>query len=239
MTKKNFFETSDDDSSLKVKSGGSFGLNTGTISKFEFVEKENFTSIDINVKIGEREYFSRHFLNEKVYGNDGLLGPGDEGYEDAFFNKNKQIVAVINHALKALGVSGDDISKVAKELDPDKLFEGTKKLVSLVPSGYQTKDVDIFLQYQYNIKSGQDRTYLELPSNMKDGAFLCIHDDSKNYKEVKGKDLKYVNEAGEEHPFYRSEFYMKGNKTHVQKEGKDNSSEPVISENDAKKSSWN
>lgn len=239
---KNIFGVEADDKSLQTKKGGVFGLNTGNISKLEFVEEtseeNSYKAVDLVTKIGDREYFNRFFLNDRVYNkNNELIGPGDENYEDEYYNHYSQIVAVIKHALGALGVSKETINSALAGVTSDQLFEGMKRMTGLVPSGFQNIPVDIFLEYQWNIPAGQDRTFLTLPKNMKGGEFLCASMTPQgSWTEVRGSaGLHYVDDAGNKHLFQRSETYMESNKAIQQGV---NDSPEVSPQQASQRSSW-
>lgn len=220
---KNIFGFNDTDESLKGKSGGGkFGLNTGTISLLAFTDKAGKdgapgNAVDIHFKIGDREYRRRLFdstgqtLNGK---KNTKVAPGEEGYDDLYFEDMGTKIAVIKHALKAVGVTQEMIDKVSATLDPTKITEGLQTLLSLVPADYQNKPVDAFLEYQWNIAEGQDKTYPELPKNMKGGRFLSPSvKPTGQWNEVINEDgLTYVDDAGNVHPFDRNASFMESNK---------------------------
>ena len=227
---KNIFAIEADDSSLQTKQGGQFGLNsTAHVTTFEFEEgvskkdETPYKAVNIVYQVGDKEYKSAFFLNESVYvgsGNDRkLLSPGDEGYEDAYYNNYVQVIAVIKHTLGALGVTKDTINKALVGITGDQLIEGIQKLVSLVPAGFQKIPVDFFLEYQWNISEGQDRTYLTAPKNMKGGEFVvpAVKPVGK-WTEVRDAEegLSYIDDNGAKHPFTRNNGYMESNKAKQQ-----------------------
>lgn len=235
---KNIFGVDAEDKNLQTKEGGVFGLNTGNITKIAFVEEntegKEFKAIDLSTKIGDREFYQRFFLNESVYGSgdSGLLNPGDEGYEDAYYNHYSQIVAVIKHALGAVGVSKEAIANSLSNIGNNQLVEGMKKLVELAPSDIASKPVDIFLEYQWSIPEGKDRTYLMLPKNMKGGEFLTASvAPVGKWEEVRTSEgMHYVDNSGNKHPFTRSASFMEGNKANQQGVGAQASSpDPITS----------
>lgn len=235
---KNIFGVEAEDKNLQAKQGGVFGLNTGSITKIAYVEEntegKDFKAIDLSTKIGDREFYQRFFLNESVYGSGdaGLLNPGDEGYEDAYYNYYSQIVAVIKHALGAVGVSKEAIARSLEGIASNQLVEGMKKMVELAPSDISSRSVDIFLEYQWSIPEGRDRTYLTLPKNMKGGEFLCASvSPVGKWEEVRtGEGMHYVDNSGNKHPFTRSTSFMEGNKANQQGAGaQTNSPDPSAS----------
>ena len=221
---KNIFGFNDTDESLKGKSGGGkFGLNTGVISLFAFNDKAGKdgaegNAVDIHFKIGDREYRRRLFdsTGKELYTKkNAKVSPGDEGYDELYFEDMGTKIAVIKHALKAVGVTQELLNKVSASLDPADITGGIKTLLTLVPAGYETKPVDAFLEYQWNIAEGQDKTYPELPKNMKGGRFLTASVKAVGtWNEVINDEtgLSYVDDAGNVHPFDRTPAYMDGNK---------------------------
>ena len=93
---------------------------------------------------------------------------------------------------------------------------------SLLPSDYATKPLDVFLQYQWVIKGDNDKTYLELPKNMKDGYWICPAQVG-NFTEKREDGLTYVNEQGINHPFERKAYFLESPKAYQQTEGENSS----------------
>ena len=246
---KNIFGVNDNDESLKGKSGGKFGLNHGVVSKIEFLDnagKDGAASnaVDIWVQIGERDYRRRLYeTTGALFGPKNVkVEPGEDGYQDLFFTDMSQKIAVIKHALKAVGVTQADIDKVVATLDPTKIAEGMKTLVTLAPAQYQKQPVDFFLEYQWEIAEDQDKTYPELPKNMKGGYFLIpsVKPVGK-WTEVRDeKGLHYVDDAGNVHPFERDTAYMESNKGTQQGVGNTSAGAALANATatDAKKSTW-
>lgn len=219
---KNIFGVKADDSSLQSSSSGKFGLNTGNITEISYKEEQkdgnDMKYVDIVVKLGDREQRSRFFLNTEVYHDNNLIGPGADGYETAYFSHYGQIVAIIKHALGAVGVTELTIDAATAGLTSDQLFEGMAKLASLFPVDAPSKLVDIFLEYQWSIPQGQTRTFLQLPKNMKGGACYVPHvAPVGRWQEVISEEgLKYIDDAGNTHPFVKNKAFMDSPKANLQ-----------------------
>ena len=248
---KNIFGVNDTDGALKGKSsGGKFGLNQGTISKFEFIDtagKDNGpgNAVDIWVKINERDYRRRLYeTTGALFGpKNTKVEPGEDTYQDLFYADMGQKIAVIKHALKAVGITQANIDKISATLDPTKIGEGLKALVELVPAQYQNATVDCFLEYQWEIAEDQDKTFPELPKNMKGGYFLIpAIKPVGTWKEVRDeKGLHYIDDAGNTHLFERDTAYMESNKGTQQGAGSPSAGivlSNTFSTNDAKKTTW-
>ncbi len=218
-----FGVVNDEDDSLKGKSGtvGKFGLNTGVISKLEFTDtagKDNGpgNAVDIWFQLGEREYRRRLYeTTGSLFGKkNAKIEPGEEGYDELYKIDMTQKMAVINHAIKAVGVTNEQIAKVLGQGAAD-FTDWCNKVLSLVPAGFQNKPVDAFLEYQWEIAEDQDKTYPELPKNMKGGAFLkpAVIPVGGTWNEVRDdKGLSYEDGAGNKHPFERDIAYLESNK---------------------------
>lgn len=215
-----------DDEDASLKGGGNygkFGLNQNCFfTKFEFnpnagANGASMDAVDLSIKIGEKEYMKRIFdvdSNRSVYGTNGqLLNPGDPGFDEAIEKVKKQVSAVVIHAVKSLGVTQSKIN--AAFVNPVNSFrEWAIKLLSLLPKDYTKRPVDVFLQYQWQISEGQNKTYLEIPKNLKDGKFLCPAIPG-TFEE--GRDdalgLHYYNKENDTyHLFVRSNSYLSSNK---------------------------
>lgn len=212
----------DTDDSLKTKSGGQFGLNQGLLTKFEYnpnagADGAAANAIDITVMVEEREFRLRIYETTRVFDKDNneIQDVNSPEYAAAYNADWKQKNAVIVHILKAFRTE-EEIKQAFSVAIPDfKTFATIAQ--SLMPDNFQTKPIDVFLEYQWNISDGQDKTYLQLPKNMKGGYFF-VPSLPGQWKEVIQEDgsLVYKNEAGAEHPFHRDKNFMEGNKANQQ-----------------------
>ena len=198
------------------KQGGKFGLNTGAfVTKFEFnanAGKDGAAgdAIDLTVQVGEREYRHRFFPITKVFAKEGgeITDVSSEEYKEAFKKEVDQFNAVISDVVKCF-VSAEDLrTALATPIPTFKDFANiVTRLVQATPN-WQKKPVDVFLQYQWSPQGDNDKTYLELPKNVKHGAFI-VASQGEGFKEEKtATSLKYVKEDGTEHPFKRGEWFL-------------------------------
>lgn len=234
----NYFAIEDTDTSLQSKAQGNFGLNKATFSKIEYIENagkggEYGVAVDINLLVNDREYRRRIFdstgqamLNSKNV----RVNPGEEGYQALFIARVTQDIAVIKHALKAAGVADEAIKALSAQGAGKTIAEGMRALVALLPEGYKSKQVDVFLEYQWEMGNDASQTYVEIPKNMKGGLFLVPHVVPNGaWNEVREEDgsLKYIDNSGAEHPFKRNADYMQSNKAIQQ--GGNSSTQPNTS----------
>lgn len=196
------------------KSGGKFGLNTGAfVTKFEYnpnagANGAEADAIDFTVQIGEREYMQRFFPPVKAYaGGNEITDTSSDKYKEqhakdiALFNATLCDIVVcfvpeadLKQALAAPIANFKDYAQILQ------------RLVQSVPN-WNKQPVDVFLQYQYNIKGDNDRTFLELPRNSKHGTYV-VKSLGTGFKEDRtDTHIKYVNAEGITHPFKRNQWY--------------------------------
>lgn len=233
IEKIGFGSINDQDESLKGQAdSGVFGLNQGFLTKLEYnpnagADKGPGDAVDITFMVGSKEYRRRIFDVTRVYDRKGnqLTDENDPEFIKAYNQNMLQAMGVITHAVKATGVSQQQVD-AALATPPDNFADWAKVITALVPQEFEAKPVDGFLEYQWNIADGQDRTYPELPKNMKGGYFLVpsvavsgswkpeyqwIEKDASG-KETKKQGLRYVDNAGNIHPFIRNKNFMESNK---------------------------
>lgn len=221
----------DQDETLKGSGGfGKFGLNPDVrVTKFEYnpnAGKDNSLAdaIDIEVSIGDSVQRRRIYDITRVYDQKGNeIGPNDANYADIFAKNMNQNKAVLIHFAHALGVTKEKLVATFDAMKPTNFVTWANAVISTLPANFREIPVDIFLEYQWNIASGQNQTYLEIPKNMKGGNFVCSHvpvvgswNEQKSWinpntgKQETG--LSYVDDSGKRHPFTRNENYMNSNK---------------------------
>lgn len=228
----------DQDESLKSKNSsfGVFGLNQNVLMvRCEYnpnggANEEAIDCLDIAFKIGETEQRQRWFPIVKVFGKNGeITDTSSEEYIAAYNEQMKHFKAVMTHYLKAF--NSEEVLKAAFATPPSNFVDYFKLVSKLMSQGIANKvPLDLFLQYQWNINPNANQTYLEIPKNLKDGAFLVPHmnpvgewKEERTWKEKdeKGneivmKGLRYVDNAGNVHKFKRSQSYMESNKANKQ-----------------------
>jgi hypothetical protein len=264
IQKIGFGSIDDTDKSLKGKSGGGkFGLNHGFITKLEYnalAGKDNSAgdAVDITFMVGEKEFRRRIYDVTRVYDNNGSQIEDENSAEFIKgYNENmKQGMAVVVHAVKAVGVTQEQINAALRT--PPTSFAGWAAVITgLAPAGYETKMVDGFLEYQWTIADDRDRTFLELPKNMKGGRFLAPamefsgawneqsswEDTEEDGKVRSGEGLRYVDRAGAVHLFSRDASYIASPKGTQQIDGQDTTSavtggNSTPATGEPKKSSW-
>lgn len=198
-----------------------FGLNAAAarITKFEWINNggaggSEGEALDIQLTIegSDQPKSYRLFPFTKAY---------DKGVEitdpkhPAFIKALKDFNAAVTHIMHCY-VSKENL-QVALGRPIATFKEFCKILMSLMPIGYDMIMLDLFAQYQWQLKGDAKQTYLEIPKNMKQGRWLCpAVTPVGNWKEMITSDftdktpiaLKYVDQAGNIHPFVRSGWFM-------------------------------
>lgn len=206
-------------SSDKVSGSRTFGLNTGRITNINWDINDNgVESINFEITIDGDSNPIRYkkFPVNKVYSNNVELNPSDPAYATELEKQTKELTGVLTHFFKVF-VDEAEIEEAFEE-KVETFAEYCKILMNLLPKDYDKKPVDVFLQYQWNIASGKEKTYLEVPKNLKHGPFISSHIKpvGKWKKDTSNNALKYVDTEGNVHPFVRKEWFMKSHFAEVQ-----------------------
>ena len=82
-----------------------------------------------------------------------------------------------------------------------------QRLVQGTPN-WQKQPVDVFLQYQWKPSGDNDKTYLELPKNVKQGIFITKSLGEGFTEDRTATHLRYVTAEGLAHPFKRGEWFL-------------------------------
>jgi hypothetical protein len=246
-TKMGYGYQDDTSESLQTKSGGKFGLNQNAfLTKFEFQPKtdKSGNSIAVSVKVGDRDYMA--WLSEvtRVYDNDNneISDVNSDEYIKGYNDQQIQLGAVVAHYLKAF-VDEAAIKTALDTAKPQSFTDWANVMTTLLPAGFHKMPIDIALQYQWKIKGDNNRTFLELPKNMKGGYFICKAQIGVYTEDRSGGKLVYKNNAGLEHPFTRGESFMNSAKANQQIENEGDSGNGAAiagtaNQTPAKSSNW-
>lgn len=152
------------------------------------------------------------FSPERIFANGNELQPESKEYKEQYAIQARRISAFLSElalCYMPLEVLKKHLAKPIKGFD--QFILTIEKAIKAVPN-WNELELDIFLQYQWSIRQGSTRTFLELPS-----ATGTVHghwvakSDGKTYKPLEGKKLIYVNEEGNKHPFQRTDWFMNSN----------------------------
>lgn len=206
-----------------------FGLNAGVtkLIKFEWIPnggkdgaEQEALEIVFNINGTEKSY--RQFPVTKAFKKDGseVTDPAAPEFREAVQTVN----SVITHILHCFVDS--EALKTAMNRPITSFKQFCQIAAGTLPKDFADKKLDIFLQYQWSLRDGQNRTYLEIPKSMKNGKWLCpAIEPVGEWKENRKADpadndqnaLYYTDESNNKHIFTRYGRYMKGNLANQQK----------------------
>lgn len=210
-----------------------FGLNAGNafLTKFEWTptggaDGAEVEALDIIFTINGTAKNYRLFPITKAFikGGGETTDPNSKEFKDAIKDFNAKVFHIVHCFV-------DNETYQAALSRPIASFREFCTLVqSLLPKGYETKPLDIFLQYQWQPSEGQTRTYLDLPKKMSYGKWVVaaqpgnwnkvqVTDPSDDIREA----LYYKNEKDEKHPFIRNGWFMRSNFARQQSDDSSNS----------------
>jgi len=204
--------TDDNDEALKSKSGGKFGLNQNVkVENFDVITSDDGTEfIELDLKIGDKVYSRRYYnLGDKLKYKGREYPAGTEEYMIVAKRRAKDFTGTMTHIFKALGVPVENIKEAVKD-GARNFVEYFKKLKTVLPENYKDIPVDVFLQWQYRIKEGQDTTFLELPYGMADGYWISRHVEPVGEwkEEITSEYIRYIDDAGNEHPLKKDKSFV-------------------------------
>lgn len=237
---------SDDEEAIGSGAGGlDFGLNTPIfLKKFEYITNGGAggaegEALDIVFLAADKERGYRQFPVTKAFGKDNveITDPKAPEMKEAF----KNLGAIITHIVHCFVDKGVIIAALSRPFPDFKTYCGV--LQGLLPVGYDQIALDGFAQYQWAIKGENDKTYLEFPKSMKQGRWLVKAivplavdgtPSTLGWKEVRAENpkdsqtdaLKYVDEAGNIHPFVRGGWFVNSSYA-IQKRQDDSSNDNV------------
>lgn len=204
-----------------------FGLNAGVtkLTKFEWIpnggkDGAEQEALDIVFNINGTDKSYRMFPVVKAFGknNEEITDPNAPEFKEALVDFN----ARVTHILHAFIDSDAIKAGFARPIKDFKEF--CQIAMSMLPKGYNEVLLDIFLQFQWQLRGDQEKTYLEIPSKMKYGKWLCpaqpgtwTEHKVDNPGETVREALYYTNEAGEKHPFTKNGWFMNSNFAKQQK----------------------
>lgn len=198
-----------------------FGLNAGNtfLTKLEWIPNggKNNTeqeALEIIFNINGKDKSFRQFPITHGFGKNGekITDPNSTEFKNAL----KDFNAIMTHIAHAF--ISDEAYKAGMSRPIGSFKEFCQVFKSLLPHDTPKRPLDIFLQYQWQPSQGQNRTYLEIPNKMRNGAWLKPAQPGTWTEKVfegvpkdNDKALWYINEKGEEHPIWKSGWFMKNN----------------------------
>lgn len=203
-----------------------FGLNNAYMTKFGWIHNAGkngaeLEALDIEFTINGKAKSYRRFPFTKAFGknNEEITDSTASEFKEGFKDWN----AIITHI--AHSFIDNDTYKAATSRPFSSFKEFCEVVTALLPKDFATKPLDIFMQYQWQPSSDQTRTFLEVPTKMKSGAWLKPAQPGEWKEHIldspRDNDtaLWYTNEKGEQHPITKNGWFMKSN--YARKQGDD------------------
>lgn len=206
----------EDDDVVSGTSGLTFGLNAASarLTKFEWINnagkdgaEREALDIQFTIEGGGRPVNYRKFPVTKAFGpnNTEVTDPNSKEIKDAA----AELSRVITHILHCFVDTETMRNAFSRPITNFKEYCIIAK--SLLPADFDKVPLDIFAQWQYNIKGENTKTYLELPSKMNQGKWVCAAvTPVGSWKKVitPGGSMNYVDDAGNVHPFVRTKWFL-------------------------------
>ena len=151
-----------------------FGLNTGArLTKFEWIpnggkDGAEQEALEIIFTIAGVEKSYRRFPVTQAFGknNEVITDPNTPEFKEAIM----QLSSCVTHILHCFTTPEAAKAKFNRPINSFK--EYAQVAASCLPANFAEIELDIFLEYQWKIKEGNDRTYLDIPTSMKGGKWL-------------------------------------------------------------------
>lgn len=204
-----------------------FGLNAGVtfLKSFNYIpnggkDGAEQDALEIIFEINGTEKSYRKFPVTKAYKKvkkgepqEETTDPKAKEFMEAVDELNSSIVHILRAFVDNMAIEAALAKKITSFKDFCNITAG------LLPKNYPELPLDIFLQYQWEISSGKEKTYLDIPKKVKQGKWLCkavpgnwIEVKVPNPQEKTREALVYVKEGTEEkHPFSRNGWFMLSN----------------------------
>lgn len=214
-----------------VSFGGNFGV--AKLTKFEWTpnggkDGAEQEALDIVFEVNGTEKSYRKFPISRAYykeeGSDTQLETEDPKHP-AFIEAQKELSAALVHIIGCFVEKEDIRTALSQRISSFKDY--CRVLQGLLPNDFSTKPLDIFFHWQWQIKGDNNKTYLELPKNMKQGRWLAAavapaggqwEEQRKANASTSETALRYVDSEGNVHPFTRTGWFMDSNFSTQQKE---------------------
>lgn len=198
-----------------------FGLNAGRafLTKFEWIpnggkDGAEQEALEIIFNVNGVDKSHRQFPVTKAFlkGGGETTDPKAPEFQEAFSDFN----AIITHILHAF-VDSDSI-KAAMSIPISSFKQFCQVAMSIPPKNYKEIPLDIFMQWEWQLRDGQEKTYLTIPSKMKYGKWLApaqagIWEEHRveNPADTVREALYYTNAEGNKHPFVKNGWFMNSN----------------------------
>jgi len=155
------------------KSSIHFGLNQGVkLQKFEYNPSIEFANgntaegVEIEFNVSGSVVRSNIYPPTKVYdGGQEITDPTHKAFKKAIIEFKKRIYHIAESFMSREAL----IEAISV---PKPFGEFMESIISSFEEGWQEKPIDLFLQYQWQLREGAERKYLEVPKKTSQGPFI-------------------------------------------------------------------
>lgn len=208
-----------------------FGLNAGKtfLTKFEYIPnggkdgtEQDALDIVFNINGTDRSYRLFPIAKAFLAGGGETTDPSTPEFQEALKDTNAKVTHILHSFMPSEAIQAG----FSKPISSFKEF--VQIAMSMLPTDFATRPLDIFMQYQWQLKGDQKRAFLEIPSKMKYGKWLCpavpgnwteqradvassIVTDPKKIQEATTRALWYTDDNSNEHPFSKNGWFMLSN----------------------------
>lgn len=194
-------------------SGGKFGLNQKAfMTKFELVTygDSNKEALDVTFMVDAKEFRSRFFPVERVYdkNRNEITDKNSNEYKEAATQAGKTLSATLVSIVRCF--VSDEKLRLALKTPFATFAEYVQVLVKVLNDNpmWNVEEIDLFLEWQNKPKEGQDKSWLQVPKDTRQGSFVC-KSVKGTFTEVKSDaGIIYKDEQGNVHPFKRNKWYL-------------------------------
>jgi serine protease inhibitor ecotin len=192
-----------------------FGLNQNfTLTKFDFIDdaEKGWEAVDLEFQKDETKLTTRIFKIGMVYGknNEKITDSNHKLFKAAELQLSQYLYGIFSIFVT------DEVAQQALE-GKTSFQEFIMAIQKMLPVSFKDVKLDLFLQYQNQLRGEATQTYLELPykpNHVKYGQFIVktLHTDWEEEK-MNGK-LRYKRLNGDKteyHQFSREAWFYTGN----------------------------
>lgn len=199
------------------KSSMKFGLNQNCkLVKFEYNPAIEFRNgdtgegVEAELSINGSPMKFLIFPPKKVYFKDQeITNPAHPEFRKAITELKKRIF----HMAKCFTTEEALIEAVAV---PKTFGDFMNSVIETFEDGWQDKNLDVFLQYQWQLREGAERKYFEIPKKTSQGSFM-ISSQEGDYSEIRIVDDKAMLNGKEIATVENNKFNFNGNDYSVKK----------------------
>ncbi len=196
-----------------------FGLNQRVkMTKFEYNSQGGAGNtegdcIDVEFSKGDSHMRMRLFPVTKAFeGKTEITDPKHPAFQAAIGLLNSTITHILSRF-----IDKDELKKAfATPIASFKQYANIS--AALLPKNFSEIDLDLFLQYEWQLSGNNEITFLQIPKNFKQGPWLAVSEEGtftqvrkENPDNTDQNALTYVNEEGVVHSIKRNGWFVNSN----------------------------